>query len=480
MRVSCCWPISGFTFLPLKTSQLILKLNNMKRTKAEIIAAIKANPSNKVRLAVSDIDGVLRGKVVHKEKLLSIIEGGFGFCSVVFGWDIADVSYDNGSFTGWHNGYPDTKAALVLDSFRTIPWDNDTPFFLADFRTDEGADLAICPRGLLKKVKQQCLEMGFQPFFSQEFEWFNFEETPKSFAAKGSVNPTPLTPGMFGYSILRSTEKAPFFNELFDLLCAFDIPIEGLHTETGPGVYEAAIMYGDVLESADRAILFKTAVKEIAYRNGVIASFMAKWRADLPGCSGHVHQSLWDDSSNLFYNQEDPDKMSDLMRSYIAGQLYCMPHILPMFAPVINSYKRLVEGAWAPTTLTWGMDNRTTALRVLAGESKSTRLETRVCGSDTNPYLAIAGCLASGLYGIKHGLKLEIPAVKGNGYLVKENGILPPTLRHATDNMKNSDIAKELFGETFVEHYTQTREWEYRAYDKAVTDWEMQRYFELI
>lgn len=454
----------------------------MKRTKEEIIQAIKENPSNKIRLAVSDIDGVLRGKLVHKQKLLSIIEGGFGFCSVVFGWDIADLAYDNSTYTGWHTGYADAKAALVLDSFRTIPWENDIPFFLADFRTDEGDDLPICPRGLLKKVKQDCLEMGYQPFFSQEFEWFNFEETPKSFAEKGSYSPKPMTPGMFGYSILRSAEKSAFFNELFDLLCAFDIPIEGLHTETGPGVYEAAIMYGDVLESADRAILFKTAVKEIAYRHGVIASFMAKWREDLPGCSGHVHQSLWDKdkTKNLFYDKEDAQKMSALMRAYIAGQLYCMPHILPMFAPVINSYKRLVEGAWAPTTLTWGMDNRTTALRVLAGEEKSTRLETRVCGSDTNPYLAIAACLASGLYGIKHGLTLDAPPVQGNGYLVKEHGVLPPTLRHATENMKNSAVAKELFGETFVQHFTQTREWECKAFDKVVTDWEMKRYFELI
>jgi glutamine synthetase len=192
---------------------------------------------------------------------------------------------------------------------------------------------------------------------------------------------------MFGYSILRSSLKNPFFNDLFELLKNFNIPLEGLHTETGPGTYEAAITYADILEASDRAVLFKTAVKEIAYKHGIMASFMAKVNEQLPGCGGHVHQSLWnkEGNKNLFYDEADQFRMSELMKSYLAGQLHCLPHVLPMFAPTINSYKRLVEGAWAPTTLTWGVDNRTTALRVLSGGSKSCRLETRVIGSDVNP-----------------------------------------------------------------------------------------------
>ena len=217
---------------------------------------------------------------------------------------------------------------------------------------------------------------------------------------------------MFGYSILRSSLENPYFTDLFDLLKKFNVPLEGLHTETGPGTYEAAITYSEIIEAADRAVLFKTAVKEIAYRHGCMATFMAKINENLPGCGGHVHQSLWDKNGkkNLFYDEKDSMKMSGLMKNYIAGQLYCLPHILPMFAPVINSYKRLVEGAWAPTTLTWGTDNRTVALRVLANNSKSCRLETRVIGSDVNPYLAMAASLASGLYGIKNKLKLKQPA----------------------------------------------------------------------
>jgi glutamine synthetase len=269
---------------------------------------------------------------------------------------------------------------------------------------------------------------------------------------------------------------------LYDGMKKLNVPLEGLHTETGPGVYEAAIAYSGVLEAADRAVIFKTGTKEIAYHNGVIATFMAKFNENLPGCSGHVHQSLWDKKStkNLFYDAQDKSKMSDMMRSYIAGQLYCLPFILPMIAPTINSYKRLVEGAWAPTTLTWAVDNRTVALRALPGSSKATRLETRVVGSDSNPYLAMSACLASGLYGIKNKLKLKQPATIGNGYRDLSNGSLPRNLWDATQAMKESKVAKELFGETFVTHFTQTREWEWKQFAKVVTDWELKRYLEII
>jgi glutamine synthetase len=269
---------------------------------------------------------------------------------------------------------------------------------------------------------------------------------------------------------------------LFDLLQQFEVPIEGLHTETGPGVYEAALLYGDILEAGDRAVLFKTGVKEIGMKHGIMPSFMAKWNKDLPGCSGHIHQSLWDKdkAQNLFYDQKSAHGISSVMRSYMAGLLHCLPYVLPMYAPTINSYKRLVEGAWAPTTLTWGIDNRTTALRALPSSPKATRIETRVPGSDVNPYLALAASLASGLYGIRHNLQLNQPATVGNGYADKQWGTLPRNLDEATQAMKNSDVAKELFGEEFVRHFAQTREWEWRQFSKNVTDWELKRYFEII
>ncbi|MEO8110802.1 MAG: glutamine synthetase family protein [Ginsengibacter sp.] len=451
-------------------------------TNNEILDYVKNHPSGKVKIAFTDIDGILRGKYISAEKFLSCVNSNTSFCDVIFGWDSADVAYDNVAFTGWHTGYPDTPAKIDLSTFRKIPWEDDVPFFLGDMIDKTGSASPVCPRQLLKKVLQEANDMGYLPYFSQEFEWYNFAETPQSIHDKQFKNLTPVTPGMFGYSILRSSLQQSYFSDLFDLLKKFNVPLEGLHTETGPGTYEAAITYSEITEAADRAVLFKTAVKEIAYRHDSIATFMAKVNENLPGCGGHVHQSLWDKNGkkNLFYNEKDEVKMSSLMKSYVAGQLYCLPYILPMFAPVINSYKRLVEGAWAPTTLTWAVDNRTVALRVLAGGSKSCRLETRVIGSDVNPYLAMAASLASGLYGIKNKLKLKQPATVGNGYKDYSNGTLSKTLNEATQMMKQSNVAKEILGEKFVDHFIQTREWEWRQHLKAVTDWEHKRYFEII
>lgn len=458
---------------------MLIKAN---MTPKEILQYVSDHPSGRVKVAFSDIDGILRGKYISAEKFSSAIDNGLGFCNVIFGWDAGDVVYDNVKYTGWHTGYPDCPGMLDINTFRKIPWENDVPFFLGELTDEKGKPSPVCPRQLLKKILNEVTRNGYSAVFSQEFEWYNFAETPQTANDKHFKNLTPLTPGMFGYSILRSSYENPFFNDLFDWLKKFNVPLEGIHTETGPGTYEAAITFSDALEAADRAVLFKTAVKEIAYRHGIIATFMAKINENLPGCGGHVHQSLWDKGGkkNLFYNEKDKMKISEVARSYLAGQLYCLPHILPLFAPTINSYKRLVEGAWAPTTLTWGMDNRTVALRVLANSSKSCRLETRVIGSDVNPYLAMGGCLASGLYGIKNKLKLKQPATIGNGYEDFSNGVLPSTLIEATRQMKASKIAKELFGETFVEHFTQTREWEWKQHLKSVTDWEYKRYFEII
>ncbi|HEY4061520.1 MAG TPA: glutamine synthetase [Puia sp.] len=470
----------------------------------ELLQQLAGQHTEKVKLAITDIDGILRGKVISFDKFRSVVEKGFGFCDVVFGWDAGDVAYDNGTFTGWHTGYPDAAAVIDPGTFRKVPWEKDIPFFLADFREGAGGSrtsaarqsgaggpagdaggqgaLPVCPRGVLKKVIGQALEEGYTAFFSQEFEWFNFIANKEEGVGRSIRDLKPLTQGMFGYSILRASQGSAYFHDLFDLLKKFDVPLEGLHTETGPGVYEAAISYADTLEAADRAVLFKTSVKEIAYRHGVVPTFMAKVSETLPGCSGHVHQSLWsaDGSRNLFYDPAAATGMSPLMESYIAGQLYCLPHLLPLYAPTVNSYKRLVVGAWAPTTLTWAIDNRTTALRALPGGAASTRLETRVVGSDSNPYLAMAGCLASGLYGIRHQLKLTVPATVGSGYADKRNGVLPANLWEATQAMKHSPIAKELFGESFVGHFTGTREWEWRQFSGVVTDWEWKRYFEII
>jgi len=448
----------------------------------DLLKTLAGKDIRKLKLAIVDIDGILRGKVISFDKFKSVAEKGFGFCDVVFGWDANDAAYDNAAYTGWHTGYPDANALVDLNTFREIPWENDLPFFIADFADAEGKSLPVCPRGLLKKIIAQATATGFKAYFSQEFEWFNFINNPGAASTTVPANLLPLSSGMFGYSILRASQHSAYFHDLFDSLTKFGVPVEGIHTETGPGVYEAAIVYATALEAADRAVCFKTGVKEIASRHGIVASFMAKFSEHLPGCSGHVHQSLWssDGKQNLFFDKKNKTGTSVLMENYIAGQLYCLPYILPMFAPTVNSYKRLTEGAWAPTTLTWGIDNRTTALRVLPAGDTATRLETRVVGSDANPYLAMAACLAAGLYGIKNKLALQIPATIGNGYADIKNGLLPKNLWEATQAMKTSALAKELFGDAFVAHFTGTREWEWRQFSKVVTDWELKRYFEII
>ncbi len=451
-------------------------------TPDQIIEDVKASGSQKVKLAIADIDGVLRGKYIHLDKFLSAVDGGLGFCDVVFGWDCNDECYDNAQFTGWHSGYPDAPARIDLSTYRRVPWDNQVPFFLCDFVHPDGQPVAVCPRQLLQTIAAQVREAGFAPQTALEFEWFNFKETPQTLAEKKFQSMEPLTPGMFGYSLLRAGLNQPFFNALMDDLTAFGVPIEGLHTETGPGVYEAAILYGDPLESGDRGVLFKTGVKEIAYRFGIMPTFMAKWNSKLPGCSGHIHQSLWDPeiTRNLFFDEKDEHRMSAVFKSYIAGQMHCIPEILPFFAPNVNSYKRLVEGHWAPTKVTWGRDNRTAAFRALPGSAKSTRLETRVTGSDINPYLGLAAALASGLYGVKNKMELKDEAVTGNAYQATGAVSLPGSLPEATDRLEKSALAKELFGEAFVDHFVRSRRWEQRKFQESVTDWELRRYLEII
>lgn len=449
--------------------------------KEEIIKHISELETQSIKFAVTDIDGVLRGKLISKDKFIKAIENNIGFCNVIFGWDINDATYTNTSISGWDSGYPDAFATIDISTFREIPWEDHKPFFLADFESSE--DLKeVCPRSLLKRIHKQANELGFLPKFSNEFEWFNFAESPLTLHQKNYSDPTPLTPGMFGYSILRSSQYSYYINELFESLCEFGIPVEGMHTETGPGVYEACINYDEILEAADRAVLFKSSVKEIAFREGIMASFMAKWNKDLPGCSGHIHQSLWhkDGSKNLFYDDLKENGMSALMESYVAGQLYCLPHILPLYAPTVNSYKRFAEGSWAPTTVSWGIENRTTAIRVINQSETATRVENRVPGADANPYLSMAASLASGLYGIKKGLKLDMLSTKGNEYENRESEALSTNLHKATKAMKESEIATELFGKTFTDHFIKTREWEWKQYDPQQPNWELKRYFEIV
>jgi glutamine synthetase len=440
----------------------------------------------RVKVGGYDVDGILRGKYLALDKFWGALEEPIGFCDVVFGWDASDVLYDNARVTGWHTGYPDTRARVDPSTFRVLPWEPDTAAFLLDFVNDDGSPHPACPRGLLRRVIARANALGYQPVFGSEFEFFVFRETPASLQAKGFRGLEPVSPGMFGYSWVRSSQNADLCHAILDDAERFGIPIEGLHTETGPGVYEVAIKYDEALRAADKAALFKTAMKQIAHRLGYAVTFMAKWNHDLPGSSGHVHQSLWTldgvgskPRKNAFYDGADTNKLSQVARHYLGGQLALMPELTALISPTVNSYKRYVPGVWAPLNASWGVENRTCAIRAIPGSATSTRLEYRQGAADMNPYVTMAATLAAGLWGIEQGKEPPLPVdgdASGRGDLAP----LPRTLREATDRLSRSEHARTILGEPFVDHYVRTRDWECRQYERVVTEWELRRYFEVI
>jgi glutamine synthetase len=440
---------------------------------------LEAGGIKEAKIGGFDVDGVLRGKYVSLQKLRSVLDKGFGFCDVIFGWDMADAVYDNGVSTGPRTGYPDAHAVIDPLTLRSIPWEPGVAGLLCEFRDDQGRDHPACPRSLLRRVIERAHKMGYAPKIGAEYEFFVFQETRDTLQEKDFHGLVPLDPGMFGYSWVRTGQDAELMRDILDGMRDFDIRIEALHTETGPGVYEVAIQYDDALRAADQAALFKVAMKQIAHRHGLTATFMAKWNEKLPGCSGHLHQSLWQGDKNAFFDARAPRGMSRVMRSFVAGQLELMRELTALYSPTINSYKRYVPGVWAPLVAAWGVENRTCALRVIGvDDPKSIRVEYRQTAADMNPYIAMAASLAAGLYGIEKGLDLP-EETKGEPGDSGPNR-LPRTLHEATELLAKSRAARQILGAPFVDHYVATRRWETRAYDKAVTDWELRRYFETV
>jgi len=444
-----------------------------------LIERVRAGAFKAFKVAATDIDGVLRGKYMHRDKLISSLQSGFGFCDVVLGWDVDDRLYDNVEHTGWHTAYPDVEVRLLPGTARMIPFEDATLLLLGEFA---GAAEAICPRGLLRRVLARAEAMGFSAKAGFEFEFFVFDETPQTIREKGYRGLRPFTPGAFGYSVLRNSVHADFHHALLDLGEALRMPLEGLHTETGPGVLEAALQASDALEAADRAVLFKTFAKVLAQRRGLMATFMAKWSADLPGQSGHIHISLADrDGAPVFHDDSAAMGMSPTMRWFVGGQQRLLPELLAMISPTVNSFSRMIPGFWAPTSATWGADNRTTALRVIGGGPKSQRVEHRVAAADINPYIALAAGLGSGLWGIENRIEPTAP-ITGNAYDQSSPPELtfPASLGEAAERLGASAAATDLFGAAFVEHFANTRVWEEREFRRAVTSWELERYFEII
>jgi len=448
------------------------------RTAEDARSLIEERGLTHVKVGVFDIDGILRGKYMSSKKFLSALEGGFGFCDVVLGWDANDELYDNARFTGWHTGYPDAPVRILPETCRELPFE-DTVLFLGEF---DGPAAAVGPRATLRRVIERAAAMGFEADAALEFEFFVFDETPDSVREKGYRDLKPIAPGTFGYSVIRNSVWSEFYEGLLQYCEDMDFSIEGLHEETGPGVLEAAIGVDSAMSAADKAALFKTFTKVYAQKHDMMATFMAKWSPDWPGQSGHLHISLrGKDGKSAFYDPDAEHGMSKTMRHFVAGCQKLMPEVLAMVSPTINSFSRMVPGAWAPTNATWGVENRTCALRVIEGSPKSQRVEYRLCAADVNPYLGLAAVLASGLHGIEHELPLS-PQLEGNAYTqeLPADSALPTTLWEAAQALRGSEAARAAFGDDFVEHFAASREWEEREFRKSITDWELKRYFEII
>ena len=436
-----------------------------------------------VKLGLADVDGVLRGKYVGLNKFASLLHKSGGFCDCVFGWDVDDQLYDQGIQTGWHTGFPDTGFRLLVESERWLAEEN-CPYFIAEFVAADGSDHPLCPRTLLRSILDRYAEHGLSPRSGFEYEFFVFNESPHTVREKGYRGLTSLTPGNFGYSVLRASAQSQHFIDFMDYCRGLGCELEGLHCETGPGVWEAALMATDGMEAADRAVLFKTFAKVFFQRRDMMATFMAKWSMDYPGQSGHLHVSLLDkEGRGVFFDDAGPAKMSTLQRHAVGGMRRYLREFLAFLAPTINSYTRLVQGAWAPTAATWGVENRTTAIRVIGGDAGSQRIECRVGGADANPYLVQAAVLAAALAGIEEAIEPGEP-VQGNAYYIEAN--LPGELRFAShlgdaaDALDASKTARRLFGDTFVEHFVMTRRWEAREYHRHLNSWQLERYFEII
>lgn len=410
------------------------------------------------------------------------------------------------------NGYRDLVAKIDLKSYRRIPWEHNVPFFLVQFcDPDTGNPICACPRSLLRTAAGKLHEAGYRAMAGAEYEFYTFRApkdpsiqsdlqtsaTTMPYLLKNSAHSLPhLTQGMFGYSLTDPVHNQDWFYNIFEACEKFRCDIEGWHTESGPGVFEAALQFGEITEMADRASLFKYVVKAVGSKHGITPCFMAKPRHGLPGNSGHIHCSIVDKvGKNLFARPEkdpnapfvDLEYVSDLGRQFLAGLLDGLSDVMPIIAPTVNSYKRLVENFWAPVTVSWGLEHRAASIRLIApptASAKATRFEIRTCGADANPSLVLATIVALGWRGIEKKLEVKLPPLgKGEdvGGASDKGERLPKSLRESTIKfMAKDSVAREIFGDQFVEHFGGTREHELRLWDEAVTDWEVKRYIETV
>ncbi|HET6615551.1 MAG TPA: glutamine synthetase family protein [Dehalococcoidia bacterium] len=450
----------------------------------DVARAIRDHGIETVKIGTPDMDGVFRGKRVSAKQFLDGCDGpGFAQCDVIFGWDIAEelITGANLAIGSADTGFADILLRPDLATFRVVPWEPATAAVVCDAYDEHGEIVAQSPRAVLRRVIDRAAAVGYEAQMAVEYEFRIFRGDQQSLRAKDYAPQgiDPLNPGLNCYSISHASIDESVVGAVRRYMDAYGIEIEGYNREHGEGMYEMNIRYAPALEAADRGMLFKSGAKEILAQAGCTPTFMAKYADDVDGCSGHLHASLWRDGANAFWDASGEHHIAPVMSSFVGGLLDTLPEFLALYAPNINSYKRYVSGSWAPTAATWGIENRTAAIRAIAPNANGVRVENRTPGADVCAYLGFAACLAGGLSGVERNLAPP-PPIQSDVY--KSEGLppLPATLEHAIDLFDASATAREWFGDAFVDHYVAMRRWEIERHRRAVTAWERRRYFEQV
>ena len=436
----------------------------------DVAAALDAHGTRAVHIGIFDIDARFRVKRVDAAKFVKLLKHGYEFCEVLYRWDTAELPYGQGAWA-------DVVAPIDPASGRLFPFAEGEAVFIAEFGDDIGK---LAPRNRLRDQLTRAADMGYRVTAGFEYEYFILDETPGSVRAKNYRDLTSWQPGNNTYSMVPAIETE-FFAGLEQTMAALDIRFDAIHTEQGPGCVETPMKPGEGLAAADAAALFKTFAKAYCQRQGLMATFMAKWSDATNGQSGHLHVSLQDaDGGPVFHDAGDPEGLSRELRHFVGGLVRLLPETLVMCSHTVNAYRRMVPGIWAPLTSTWGIQNRTCAVRVINSEADATRVEFRVPAADANPHLTLAQCLGAGLWGIENAIEPPPPVV--GEATVDDAPVaqrLPRNLLEAADRFDGSATARELFGDEFVGWFAHTRRLEDDVFRRHVSDLDVSRYFDV-
>jgi glutamine synthetase len=433
-----------------------------------------------VIVAFVDMFGRPMGKRFHAEHFAATAWEESHACNYLLANDIDMEPVPGYRAANWADGYGDFVLKPDLATLRVVPWLERTALVLADVQDHYGVDLPYSPRAMLKSQSERLARRNLRASMASELEFYLFAESYESARQKRYRGLETTSPYIGDYYVLATTKDEGIMRAIRNGLHDADIPVENSKGEWGPGQHEINVRYADALTMADRHVILKNGIKEIAFLHGCAATFMAKWHFDLAGSSCHIHTSLWDldGGEPRFLDAEAEHGMSLLMRQYLAGQLKYAAELTWFLAPFVNSYKRFQQaGTFAPTRIVWSDDNRTAGFRLCGAGTGAIRAECRIGGADLNPHLAFAALIAAGLAGIDEELELP-PPFTGDAYLDETLPEVPKTLRDATALLDGSAMLRRAFGDEVIDHYVHTARWEQAEHDRRITDWELDRGFE--